>query len=155
MLTDKRSTLPAGGAERIAAARQTSEPAMTPRSETKSKPAPVEVNPYQFWVARFWHGMLFGSWMRLLARNGFRISPTRLPLATTITCGTIFNSLLRPVQDMCYGRYIEKTQIKDAPIFILGHWRSGTTLLHELLVLDQRVYVSHDVRMPGPEPFFD
>jgi hypothetical protein len=29
-------------------------------------------------------------------------------------------------------------QIKDAPIFIVGHWRSGTTLLHELLVLDER-----------------
>ena len=111
---------------------------MAARPETKSKPQPVEVNPYHFWVARFWHGMLFGPWMRLLARNRFHVSPTRLPLAATITCGTVFNSLLRPVQSVFYDRYIERTQIKDAPIFILGHWRSGTTLLHELLVLDRR-----------------
>ena len=98
----------------------------------------VEVNPYHFWAARFWHGMRFGSWMRLLARNRFRVSPTRIPLACTITTASVFNSLARPLQELLMGRYIERTQIKDAPIFIVGHWRSGTTLLHELLVLDGR-----------------
>jgi omega-hydroxy-beta-dihydromenaquinone-9 sulfotransferase len=105
----------------------------------QSKPSKtVEVNPYHFWAARFWHGMLFGSWMRLLARNRFRISLTRIPLACTITTATVFNSLARPLQEFLMRRYIERTQIKDAPIFIVGHWRSGTTLLHELLVLDGR-----------------
>lgn len=70
--------------------------------------------------------------------NRFRISFTRWPLACTITFATIINSLLRPVQELFYRRFVERTQIKDAPIFIIGHWRSGTTLLHELLVLDAR-----------------
>jgi hypothetical protein len=98
----------------------------------------VEVNPYGFWAARFWHGMLFGAWFRLLRRNRFRISPTRIPLACTISMATVFNSLGRPLQEFLMGTYIDRTQIKDEPIFILGHWRSGTTLLHELLVLDAR-----------------
>src|SRR5262249_7520425 len=98
----------------------------------------VEVNPYRFWHARFWHGMLFWPWLCLLARNRFRIGPTRWPLAGTITMATAFNSLLRPVQGLFFDRYVDRTQIKDAPIFIVGHWRSGTTLLHELLVLDAR-----------------
>ncbi|HEX3726810.1 MAG TPA: sulfotransferase [Pirellulales bacterium] len=108
------------------------------KQAAKSKQPPVEVNPYHFWAARFWHGMLFGSWMRLLRRNRARVSITRIPLACTITCATVINSLLRPIQEWFFGRYIDLTQIKDAPIFIIGHWRSGTTLLHELLVLDQR-----------------
>ena len=35
-----------------------------------------------------------------------------------------------------YGQQIEQTEIKEAPLFILGHWRSGTTLLHRLMSLD-------------------
>jgi hypothetical protein len=112
-------------------------------AEAEKKPASKSkkietVNPYHLWAARFWHGMLFGSWVRLLLRNRCRISFTRLPLAFTITCATVLNSLLRPLQEFLYRRYIERTQIKDAPIFIVGHWRSGTTLLHELMVLDER-----------------
>jgi hypothetical protein len=98
----------------------------------------VEVNPYRFWHARFWHGMRFGPWMRLVLRNRAQISPTRWPLATTITLATVMNSALRPLEELLMRRYVDRVQIKDAPIFIIGHWRSGTTLLHELLVLDER-----------------
>jgi omega-hydroxy-beta-dihydromenaquinone-9 sulfotransferase len=41
-------------------------------------------------------------------------------------------------QHLLYGSAIEKTSLVGPPIFVLGHWRSGTTLLHELLALDQR-----------------
>jgi len=98
----------------------------------------VEVNPYHFWHARFWHGMRLGGWTKLLARNKFKVGITRLPLASTITFATLMNSALRPLQETLLKRHLERMQIKDAPIFILGHWRSGTTLLHELLVLDGR-----------------
>ncbi|MEX0675750.1 MAG: sulfotransferase [Pirellulales bacterium] len=103
-----------------------------------AKPKPLEVNPYRLWHARFWHGMLLGSWIRLVLRNRARIGITRWPLASTITTATMMNSALRPLQELLMRRYIDRTQIKDAPIFIIGHWRSGTTLLHELLVLDGR-----------------
>ncbi len=75
-----------------------------------------------------------GWWPTIVCASG----STKWGLALTITCATVFNSLLRPLQELFYGRAIERTQIKDAPIFIIGHWRSGTTLLHELLVLDGR-----------------
>ena len=116
---------------------------MAKSSDAKQKP--VEVNPYHFWAARFWHGMLFGSWIACWRANRFRIHLTRWPLASTITCATVFNSLFRPVQNYFYGSYVDRTQIKDAPIFIIGHWRSGTTLLHELLVLDGALRLSHDL----------
>jgi omega-hydroxy-beta-dihydromenaquinone-9 sulfotransferase len=105
---------------------------------TDAKKQPVEVNPYRLWHARFWHGMLFGSWIRLLLAHRLRISFTRWPLTFSITLVTLLNSFLRPLQQLLMGRYIDRVQIKDSPIFIIGHWRSGTTLLHELLVLDKR-----------------
>ena len=95
-------------------------------------------NPYPFWAARFWHGMLTGPWFRLLAKNRFRIHPFKMPLAITLSAVSLLNSALRPLQQAILGRKLAKVQVKDAPIFIVGHWRSGTTLLHEMMVLDQR-----------------
>ena len=37
-----------------------------------------------------------------------------------------------------YTRLIGEYQFKEEPVFILGHWRSGTTLLHNLLCMDPR-----------------
>jgi hypothetical protein len=108
--------------------------------DAKPKGKVVEVNPYRLWHARFWHGMLFLPWVRLLARNRFRVGLgiTKWGLALTVTPSTVLNSILRPLERLFYGRLLDRVQIKDAPIFIIGHWRSGTTLLHELLVLDGR-----------------
>ena len=47
---------------------------------------------YPAWAPRFWHGMDFFTWMRLLARNRFAVSPNRLPLATWITVASVLNS---------------------------------------------------------------
>ncbi len=39
-------------------------------------------------------------------------------------------------QSAAYGRRISKTEIHPEPIFLLGFWRSGTTLLHNLFACD-------------------
>ncbi len=50
----------------------------------------------------------------------------------------IINFFLWALEALIFGRRIKQTGLKDDPIFVIGHWRSGTTLLHELLVLDRR-----------------
>src|SRR5262249_51674170 len=40
--------------------------------------------------------------------------------------------------DEWFGYRVDRTPIHHAPLFIVGHWRTGTTLLHELLILDER-----------------
>jgi hypothetical protein len=49
---------------------------------------------------------------------------------------TPVNEVLWAIQQVLMGRKIRKVEINEPPIFILGHWRSGTTFLHELLVDD-------------------
>jgi omega-hydroxy-beta-dihydromenaquinone-9 sulfotransferase len=92
----------------------------------------------RFWIPRFWDGIVPWGWFPLLARNRFRIAPRRWGMAILIGLISLVNFLLWVVQLALYGRRIARTQINDAPIFVIGHWRSGTTLLHELLVLDRR-----------------
>lgn len=101
------------------------------------KPAP-KFHPYPFWSPRFWHGLRFGEWISLCVRHRFRIHPIRWPMAFLITLITPFNSVMAAVQRLRFGKQIDATEIKQPPVFILGHWRSGTTYLHELLELDSR-----------------
>lgn len=77
--------------------------------------------------------MRLGHWLRLLSRNGFRIHPSRLPWACATTCAAPFNTALCGLQQLIYGRRIRRTDPVAPPIFILGHWRTGTTFLQELL----------------------
>lgn len=56
----------------------------------------------------------------------------------TLPCFGAYNSLMGMVESALYGRKIQQTQITHPPIFILGYWRSGTTLLHNLMTIDPR-----------------
>lgn len=92
------------------------------------------VNEYHWLAPRFWHGMRANVWWRLLARNRFKISPLRAGIALGVSTLSPINDLLAAVQRVRYESKIRETRIEHDPIFILGHWRSGTTWLHELLV---------------------
>jgi hypothetical protein len=59
-------------------------------------------------------------------------------MAVAIVLFTPINDLLALGQHLIHGRAIRRTKLAGPPIFILGHWRSGTTLMHELLQLDNR-----------------
>ena len=76
--------------------------------------------------------------MRLLAHNRFAVGLPYLYIAVVDTIFGVLNTLLRWLVALIYGRRVARTEIKEQPIFVLGHWRGGTTLLHELLVLDER-----------------
>lgn len=84
-----------------------------------------------------WLGMDFFAWLRLLRRNRFALGQSFIPLALLITITSVFNTFLWIVQTVLYGRRVAGTRITDQPVFIIGHWRSGTTLLHELLCVDE------------------
>jgi omega-hydroxy-beta-dihydromenaquinone-9 sulfotransferase len=87
---------------------------------------------------RVWHGMTVSAWFRMLRRNGFCISPSRYYLVALISMASVANSILAAIQNLVLGRRIDRTELPRDPLIILGHWRSGTTLLHQLLGLDHR-----------------
>ena len=93
---------------------------------------------YPLWAPRFWHGMRTRDWLRLLAENRFRIHPFRWPMATSISLVSPVNSVLARIQRLTHGKRIREATIHESPLFILGHWRSGTTYLHELLSRDDQ-----------------
>jgi omega-hydroxy-beta-dihydromenaquinone-9 sulfotransferase len=111
-------------------------------STTLEKPKPrkkLKLNAYPFYSPRFWHGMCLGDWLKLLKLGCYRIHPLRVCMAGLITFFSAGNSICALCQRLIYGRRIAGTEITQPPIFIIGHWRSGTTYLHELMVCDDRL----------------
>ncbi len=51
------------------------------------------------------------------------------------------------------GRGIKRTSIVKPPVFIIGHWRSGTTFLHQLIFLDSQFTAPTVVQTVIPEHF--
>lgn len=92
----------------------------------------------RFWIPRFWDGMNLSGWFSLLVRNRFSVGVTCIPMALIITFTSVVNSFLWAIQALVLGRRIARTEIKHDPIFVIGHWRTGTTLVHELMALDPR-----------------
>ncbi|MBL8797474.1 MAG: sulfotransferase [Planctomycetia bacterium] len=90
------------------------------------------------WAPRMWEGCDFLCWLKLLVRNRFAVGWRYWYIAVIVTVVSFFHMLLRLVQQVWYGGRIARTEIKEAPLFIIGHWRTGTTLLHELMILDSR-----------------
>ena len=92
----------------------------------------------KWWQPHIWAGCSFPAWMRLLVEHRFGVHWTQWLSAFLISFWSLVNTALGGIQQAVYGRRIRRTRVRRAPIFIIGHWRSGTTLLHELLSLDER-----------------
>ena len=62
------------------------------------------------------------------------------------------NTFLAGLEKLCYSRKIEQTHVPD-PVFILGHWRSGTTLLHNLMARDPQFATPNMYQVLFPHHF--
>ncbi len=82
-------------------------------------------------------GLATRQWLRLLARERFRVSPLCFPRALAVSMYAPLTSLVGQYEFRRYRREIEQVEVLP-PLFILGHWRQGTTHLHNLMCLDQR-----------------
>jgi hypothetical protein len=101
-------------------------------------PPTQKFHAYPWWSPRFWHGMPLRVWLPLVAEHHARASLTRWGLMATITAAAAFNSTAEALSNARFRRRLQSPPSTPPPLFIIGHWRSGTTLLHELLMLDDR-----------------
>ncbi|MBQ4202862.1 MAG: sulfotransferase [Thermoguttaceae bacterium] len=107
----------------------------------------------RFWNPRFWDGVGISAWIKLLNAGGWRVSPLRWPMFGVISCLTGLNSTLAALQRARFGAKLSSTELVGAPIFIIGHWRSGTTLLHEYLMRDDQFACSDTYECFAPAHF--
>ena len=73
---------------------------------------------------------------RLYAQNKFLISIRYIPRMLYATALSNIIAPFRIKENIKFNKKIKQTEIKLPPLFIIGHWRSGTTYIHNMLSLD-------------------
>jgi len=83
-----------------------------------------------------WSGIGITNYIKLM-----RLRPTIRwsGLFRLISSGllSISNSFFSLLETLIFSRKVNRTKL-EPPVFIIGHWRSGTTLLHNLMSMDKQ-----------------
>lgn len=83
-------------------------------------------------------GMTLPMWLAVMGENRFRVQPRFWLRAFLSLIACSLNSGGARRERERYGEVLDRTAI-ESPIVIIGHWRSGTTHLHNLLLCDDRL----------------
>lgn len=87
------------------------------------------------------HPYIGGTTLNLI-RNVIKhggVSKKNIATFSVTLFGTICLLPLRAIEAVCFSKKIAQTELAEDPIFIIGHWRSGTTHLHNVVSQDSRL----------------
>lgn len=66
---------------------------------------------------------------------------------------SVWSSLFSGIEKLRFGKEIRKHPEILSPVFIIGHWRTGTTLLHKLFSLDPHLHAPTLFEVAVPDSF--
>ncbi len=88
-------------------------------------------------LMHFLLGCRFDVLLKLFRDNDFRITPKKLPQAALISAVSLGLFIPAVLEEAFCSAFVYPKKMKESPVFILGHWRSGTTYLQNLLSMDE------------------
>jgi hypothetical protein len=97
-------------------------------------------------------GITWEDWQGLLRGNDCRVDSSYSLRAVSTAVSSVVNSVQRWNETRIYGSKVAGVQVKP-PLFILGHWRTGTTHLHNLLTVDDRFAFPNYYQVAFPHHF--
>jgi len=96
-------------------------------------------------------GAPVGRVLRLLRRN--RIRPAALPRLLPILWVGAWSSYWARREEAVHGARLREAPPPPDPIIVVGHWRTGSTFLHQLLALDPRLTAPTTLQCVLPSGF--
>jgi LPS sulfotransferase NodH len=96
-------------------------------------------------------GITLRTWLGLLRTRGRTMEVSCAPRALAISMQSLRNSLWANWEKR-FDRCVQSVTILP-PVVILGHWRSGTTFLHEILARDERFGYPNSYQVSFPHTF--
>jgi len=103
---------------------------------------------------QFLLGCTLTNWIKLLWQNRDKpIYWKSLPKFIYITVVIILLTPVRIIEKLLFDIKIKNTRIDRDPVFVLGHWRSGTTYLVNMLSQDEQFGVTNAIHCFCPNMF--
>jgi hypothetical protein len=106
------------------------------RALKKPRLPALTIHRYGGRLIYFWFGMRFGELMKLFKRGRYSFTLNCIPDTLLLLLWTPVNSLLYRISEAKYRRKAEAAPLEHPPVFVMGHWRTGTTLMHDLFSED-------------------
>lgn len=116
----------------------------------------IDHRPRDFWSVKNHplSGITSAQWARMVWRHGRSMDVfTYWPRLLFITCMSVLNSFFALCDWLVYGRAVANQELNDEPVFVLGHPRTGTTHLHNLLSKDERFAFATTFSVGFPSSF--
>jgi len=106
------------------------------RALKKPRLPALTIHRYGGRLIYFWFGMRFGELLKLFKRGRYSFTLNCIPDTLLLLLWTPVNSLLYRISEAKYRRKAEAAPLEHPPVFVMGHWRTGTTLMHDLFSED-------------------
>ena len=98
-------------------------------------------------------GIKFTTLFKMVLRYGIGLNPKYILRFLFLLPNSLISQILVWVETIKFKKKIGQTTIEKPPVFIIGHWRSGTTFLHQLIYLDSQFTAPTVVQTILPEHF--
>jgi omega-hydroxy-beta-dihydromenaquinone-9 sulfotransferase len=98
-------------------------------------------------------GIKLDQLFRLLRRNHLTCNFTVIVRLAFLLQSAIWSSFFSWIEKARYAKALKKAPVPDDPIFIIGHWRTGSTFLHQLMNLDRNLCTPTLFEVAVPDSF--
>ena len=98
-------------------------------------------------------GIKLDRLFRILARNKISFNATTIFRLAFLIQSALWSSFFSWIENARYSKALKRFTIPDDPVFIVGHWRTGTTFLHQLMNLDPGLSAPTLFQVAVPDSF--
>ncbi len=99
----------------------------------------MSVSKMKYAQMHYLQGCDFIELMKMLWNNRKHLSIKELPKISFVAFMSLILTPFILVENLLHARKIRNTKIEKPPVFIVGHWRSGTTYLTNILAHDKNL----------------
>jgi omega-hydroxy-beta-dihydromenaquinone-9 sulfotransferase len=111
----------------------------TRRRRAKPRMPALTIERYGGRLIYFWYGLRLGALVKLFWRGRFSFTLNCIPDVLALFLWVPWNSPLYWISEAKYGKRARELKLDKPPIFVIGHWRTSTTLLHDLFSVDPKL----------------
>jgi omega-hydroxy-beta-dihydromenaquinone-9 sulfotransferase len=99
------------------------------------------------------YGLRLKILFQLVRKNGFSFRFKYLLRFILLFQNALWASIFSVVEKIKYKKIIHSTPLPDSPLIIIGHWRTGSTYLHQLLQHDPEGTTLSNFQVTLPDSF--
>jgi hypothetical protein len=98
-------------------------------------------------------GTTSGKLLKMILKNGVSLNPKLLFRLLFLLQNGIWASFFKLREKAKYRKKLAQVPVVKDPVIIIGHWRTGSTLLHQLMSLDKNLVAPSVFQVSLPDSF--